>query len=691
MPPHINPPLYDAAKKGETDIVRELLEQGEDVNVGLQNGWTPLHAASFYNKPNVVRLLLEFNANLEARLPRTGCRPLHKAAEAGTVSVMKLLVDNGADIEARSNEWETPLWIAARRNRRGAVRFLLDQKALVNAANNFNDTPLHAAATAAHFQMVQDLIEAGADYEVQNNAGKTPLYKAAQFGSENILQYLLDQGADPTKPTVEGWTALHITAFNGHTRAAALLVKDGRIGLDDGTVSYGFTPLHKAVESNSLQIIRLLLDAGANINSLTSENVTPLYLAAKLDRPFVVEELLRRGARVNLTTRANWSSLHVAISKGHKDVIKRLLKYREKLDLDLRTKEGDTALSMAQANGHQDVVEWLSNPKAIELKQQSMGGITGGMMARSTSANSDAWFQKLSELADILSPEEVTEKTNVKIAIIDSGILPDHPNMGQVKDYRDFVDGQDAIKCDNTGHGSTGVDLICRVLSDHNPEIYVARVFERSQGTEVEANRIATAMKHARMVWGVDIIALAAGFDNPTEELATQVSLARINKVLIFAAASNTGNLNRITFPGRATKDVICMFATDANAKALNQMNPAPNPDSRFNFAILGEKVYSRPGAEPQDGTSVSTFIAAAVAGLILDFARHDDVKEYIIPQENLKTVTSMEHIFQKMAVDAHEGYDCMAPWKLCRSMIGERASERRYIAGLLAEAANRN
>jgi hypothetical protein len=198
-------------------------------------------------------------------------------------------------------------------------------------------------------------------------------------------------------------------------------------------------------------------------------------------------------------------------------------------------------------------------------------------------------------------------------------------------------------------------------------------------------------MKHAHREWGVDIIALAAGFNKPTDELIEQVSRARVNRILIFAAASNTGNISRISFPGRATKDVICMFATDANVKALNRMNPAPNPDSRFNFAIFGEKVCSRPGATPQDGTSMSTFIAAGVAGMILDFARHDDVKERIIPQENLKTVTSMEHVFQKMAIDGHEGYDCMAPWKVRHSRRMGGSTERQYIAGLLAEAANRD
>jgi ankyrin repeat protein len=377
----MGPPLYDAARTGKTDVVRRLLKQGADVNLGLETGWTPLHAACYYNKPSIARLLLEFNPNLETPITHDGYRPLHKAAESGSVEVVKLLVDNGADIEARSNGLATPLWVAANRNRRSAVRFLLDQKAQIEAADKFNNTPLHGAVNAGHCQLVRELLADGAKYDTQNNAGKTPLYSAAQSGREDVLRCLLEQGADPTIVTVEGWTALHTAAYQGHTRVAEILIQDRRIGLDDGTYAYGYTPLHKAVESDSVQMVRLILNGGANINSLTSENWTPLHLAARLNRLWAVEELLRRGSRVNSVTRKNWSPLHVAISNGHKDVIRLLLKYREKLDLDLRTSEGDTALSMAQAKSYQDVVEWLSNPLTIDMKQTSVGDITGSTMA----------------------------------------------------------------------------------------------------------------------------------------------------------------------------------------------------------------------------------------------------------------------------------------------------------------------
>lgn len=85
---------------------------------------------------------------------------------------------------------------------------------------------------------------------------------------------------------------------------------------------------------------------------------------------------------------------------------------------------------------------------------------------------------------------KVEPEYKVKIAVIDSGICKDHPQMHQVKGYKDFVTGNDAEKEDKTNHGSIGVHLICRVLEECC-DIYVARVFDTSAGSVAVQDRIA--------------------------------------------------------------------------------------------------------------------------------------------------------------------------------------------------------
>lgn len=161
------------------------------------------------------------------------------------------------------------------------------------------------------------------------------------------------------------------------------------------------------------------------------------------------------------------------------------------------------------------------------------------------------------------------------------------------------------------------------------------------------------------------------------------------NEVLIFAAASNTGNVSRITFPANQVGRVICMFATDAYVKGMtSNINPSRNEGSVYNFAILGDNVVSRPKAKPQNGTSMATFIGAAIAGLILDFSRHSDIKDMIISQEYMKTVSGMSAIFAEMSTKEH--YDCIAPWQIRSRENLPIARERQFIAGTIARAVDR-
>lgn len=197
-------------------------------------------------------------------------------------------------------------------------------------------------------------------------------------------------------------------------------------------------------------------------------------------------------------------------------------------------------------------------------------------------------------------------------------------------------------------------------------------------------------MKYAREKWNVDIITLASGFTHRHNKMDEEILQAKSAGILIFAAASNRGNFNdrTISYPAREVNLVICMFATDVNIKAITSpINPSPNPKSFYNFAIFGIDVVPRPCAKPESGTSISTFIAAAVAGLIVDFSRHEDVK--VISRENLKKVEGMQAVFLKMAQGGVEGYHCVAPWRIRRHDLVSREMERHYIAGILSEATN--
>jgi ankyrin repeat protein len=136
--------LYEAAALGESDRVRDLLDAEPGAVSALSpDGFSPLHLAAFFGWEEVVALLLERGAPLDAHSQSSFARvtPLGSAAAAGETSIARRLLDAGADVNARSLDGEF--------------------------------TPLHAAAQGGNAPLVALLLERGADRSASTDEGKT--------------------------------------------------------------------------------------------------------------------------------------------------------------------------------------------------------------------------------------------------------------------------------------------------------------------------------------------------------------------------------------------------------------------------------------------------------------------------------------------------------------------------------------
>ena len=109
-----------AALKGELDLAKRLIAKGADVN---KPGWTPLHYAATSGHLDMIRLLLEEHAFIDAQSPN-GTTPLMMAASYGSPEAVKLLVEEGADIAMRNQKQMTAMDFARRAERRDAVELL---------------------------------------------------------------------------------------------------------------------------------------------------------------------------------------------------------------------------------------------------------------------------------------------------------------------------------------------------------------------------------------------------------------------------------------------------------------------------------------------------------------------------------------------------------------------------------------
>lgn len=162
----------------EVEDVRDMLDQGADVNATDDYGRTPLHLAAVTNyESSVIELLLSRGADVNAR-NNYGSTPLHNAVEfIDELPIIALLLDRGADANAKDDNGETPLHMAAAglNDEPLVIILLLARGADVNARDNYGGTPLHRAARWNESPaVIKILLYSGVDVSARDLLGHTP-------------------------------------------------------------------------------------------------------------------------------------------------------------------------------------------------------------------------------------------------------------------------------------------------------------------------------------------------------------------------------------------------------------------------------------------------------------------------------------------------------------------------------------
>ena len=178
----------------------------------------------------------------------------------------------------------------------------LDQ---VNARGGSNFAPLPAALAKKHFRVANLLHSYGAVVDIQDTAMCTPLYRASYYGQVDVMRWLLDHGADVNARTVSRYTPLVGAAFELQIEAVQILLEHNA---DINSQSHtGKTPLYcvfnnhpsSEYEGKIVEIVRRLLQHGADPNICDEDHSTPLQKASSLGFLKVARLLLSYGAKVD--------------------------------------------------------------------------------------------------------------------------------------------------------------------------------------------------------------------------------------------------------------------------------------------------------------------------------------------------------------------------------------------------------
>ncbi|MDP0561758.1 MAG: ankyrin repeat domain-containing protein [Candidatus Endonucleobacter sp. (ex Gigantidas childressi)] len=259
---------------------------------------------------------------------------IYFASALGHINIAEFLIKHGSDVNSICYFQISILDVASFHNRLAMVEFLLKNGAKANHKDTNVNTPLVYAICNGHLDMVKLLFKNTVDVHDVNESKASILHHAAGRGQKEIVRFLLEKGFIIDGKTNNGFTAFQLACITGHKKTAELLLEN----TDVVTIDYLTESMRMACETEHKHIIEFLLSNGARLDgvmqrcSFSDVVPSPLHTAIMSNQVGVVKYLLEQGAEVNVENKAGKCPLLVAAKKGHKDIIKLLLGYNAYVD-----------------------------------------------------------------------------------------------------------------------------------------------------------------------------------------------------------------------------------------------------------------------------------------------------------------------------------------------------------------------
>ena len=402
-----NVPLVSAAKQGDRDAVRSLLNGIPQKVIAGPEGTAALVWAASRNDLEMADLLVRAGADVKAA-NEFGATPLYAAVAHADPALAQKLLAAGADANTALVSGETPLMQAARRGNLATVRVLLANKANPNAEESRGgQTALMWAVSQRQSAVVEELLKGGAKVDAGAKSGFTPLMFAAQQNDVASARILLRAGADPNQAQKgTAFTPLIIASAMVNTQFVDLMLENGAKA--DAVDWRGYTSLGLVVRDSHygldlarkdqiVTVVKSLLAHGANPNfrlkqpkaltiiEVSLDGATPLLLAAEVNNLGAVKALLDAGADPRITTEYGTTALALSAGAGTDEqrprapeeramaieVAKLLVEHGA--DVHAVGQFGWTALHAAAYQGLNDVIEYLVGKGADVNEMDAFG------------------------------------------------------------------------------------------------------------------------------------------------------------------------------------------------------------------------------------------------------------------------------------------------------------------------------
>jgi ankyrin repeat protein len=338
----LSAPLLWASAVGATTSLTHLLAHHADANASSAEGYSALMRAARLGWLDTMQVLVQAGAKINAtsKLNETA---LTEACSRGRLEAVRWLVEHGADLSHTGKDGWGALALSFMSHNRALLEYVAAQLERVHAPAWHCYQTLDLAAGSAPRATLEQVYASCAEPYTLRVAGTTELVLASAAGMVDNIEWLIDRGVNPDLPlpdskshsawsanfvgigihapkSIEGATPLVAASIYGQKRAVEALLLHG--ATTTTPTSDGYTALIVAAMAARLDVLQMLIQAGANVDDQTfTDKLTPLMYAAWRGAKDVVLALLAAGATTSTVNASGQTALDLARSEDHAEVV----------------------------------------------------------------------------------------------------------------------------------------------------------------------------------------------------------------------------------------------------------------------------------------------------------------------------------------------------------------------------------
>ncbi|CAG7939810.1 unnamed protein product [Penicillium salamii] len=367
--------LYSAIMLPQTDSMNLLMSKGAELEPKDNHGRTPLSLAAELGRIDHLKLLVESNVDINSTDER-GWSPLFWAISSKQNHVVEYLLSRrGIAVGEKDVDGRTPFVIAAQAENAESLRLLTNVAATTKEYFNIEGSPLAWAILQKDITTVRICLQADCRLGIRQVSGRTPLSIATEVGSSDIARLLIETGANPNAADETTWPILKHLSFEGYMPSNSFLRYVDCSISNASPNSTGEKPLPLATETENIGVMKLLLEAGADVNTCDTAGLTALTWAVKRKLEPAVRLLLAYPeTEVDCRDKHGRTPFSMAAQLGDVHILKKIA--QRSPDTNTEDEHQRTPLILATKNKHESAAEVLLSLPETRIDHQDDQGRT---------------------------------------------------------------------------------------------------------------------------------------------------------------------------------------------------------------------------------------------------------------------------------------------------------------------------